>query len=75
MESILKEERERSAAVCDRLETAEENLQEARDTIEMLKTDLAKHKGIADKGTDVFLVSAKLVLHLPSFSYMEILNI
>ena len=50
LHSALQEERERSAALREKSEAAEENLNESESTIETLKADLAKHEGMAAKG-------------------------
>jgi len=46
---LLKDERERSAILGDKLETMEVELSERLETIEALKTEMAKHKDVAEK--------------------------
>lgn len=45
----MKDERERGAILNDKLQTAEVELSERLETIESLKTEMAKHKDVAEK--------------------------
>ena len=45
----MKDERERGAILSEKLETAEVELSERLETIEALKTEMAKHKDVAEK--------------------------
>lgn len=45
----MKDERERGAILSEKLQTAEVELSERLETIEALKTEVAKHKDVADK--------------------------
>ena len=45
----MKDERERGAILNDKLQTAEVELSEKLETIESLKTEMAKHKDVAEK--------------------------
>lgn len=45
----MKDERERGAILSDKLENAEVELSERLETIEALKTEMAKHKDVAEK--------------------------
>ena len=47
----MKDERERGAILNDKLQTAEVELSERLETIESLKTEMAKHKDVAEKST------------------------
>ena len=49
----MKDERERGAILSDKLETAEVELSERLETIEALKTEMAKHKEVAEKSKDM----------------------
>ena len=49
LESLLKNERERSAIVSEKLQITEAELSERLETIEALKTEMAKHKDVAEK--------------------------
>lgn len=51
----MKDERERGAILSDKLETAEVELSERLETIEALKTEMAKHKDVAEKSKGVDL--------------------
>lgn len=51
----MKDEQERSAILSDKLETAEVELSERLETIEALKTEMAKHKDVAEKSKHVDL--------------------
>ena len=45
----MKDEREQGAILNDKLQTAEVELSERLETIESLKTEMAKHKDVAEK--------------------------
>ena len=45
----MKDERERGAILGEKLENAEVELSERLETIEALKTEMAKHKDVAEK--------------------------
>lgn len=45
----MKDERERGAILNNKLQTAEVELSERLETIESLKTEMAKHKDVAEK--------------------------
>lgn len=49
MESLLKDERERGAVLSEKLQTAEVELSERLETIEALKTEMARHKDVTEK--------------------------
>jgi len=49
LESLLKDERERGTALSDRLQIAEVEISERLETIEALKTEMAKHKDVSEK--------------------------
>lgn len=49
LELLLKDERERSAILSEKLQTAEAELSERLESIEALKLEMAKHKDVADK--------------------------
>lgn len=51
----MKDEQERSAILSDKLEIAEVELSERLETIEALKTEMAKHKDVAEKSKHVDL--------------------
>lgn len=53
LESLLKDERERGAILGEKLETAEVELTERLETIEALKTEMAKHKDVAEKSKGI----------------------
>ena len=50
LDLLLKDERERSAILNEKLQTAEAELSERLESIEALKLEMAKHKDVADKG-------------------------
>lgn len=49
LDLLLKDERERSAILNEKLQTAEAELSERLESIEALKLEMAKHKDVADK--------------------------
>ena len=49
MESLLKDERERGAAVSKKLQMAQAELSERLETIEAFKSEIVKHKDEAEK--------------------------
>lgn len=50
MESLLKDERERGAVVSEKLQKTQSELSERLETIEEMKSTIAKHKDKAEKG-------------------------
>ena len=49
LDLLLKDERERSAILNEKLQTAEAELSERLESIEALKLEMAKHKDVAEK--------------------------
>ena len=49
LDLLLKDERERSAILNEKLQTAEAESSERLESIEALKLEMAKHKDVADK--------------------------
>ncbi|XP_068747912.1 coiled-coil alpha-helical rod protein 1-like [Montipora capricornis] len=52
LESLLKDERERGAVVIEKLQMAQAELSERLETVEALKSEIAKHKDEAEKQLD-----------------------
>lgn len=70
LESFLKDERERGAILNDKLQTAEVELSERLETIESLKTEMAKHKDVGEKTLEKVL-QAEQVRYTEEFSKLE----
>ncbi|XP_022793035.1 coiled-coil alpha-helical rod protein 1-like [Stylophora pistillata] len=70
LESFLKDERERGAILNDKLQTAEVELSERLETIESLKTEMAKHKDVAEKTLEIVL-QAEQVRYTEEFAKLE----
>lgn len=49
LEALLKDERERGAVLGEKLQNSKAELSERLETIEVLKTEMAKHKDVAEK--------------------------
>lgn len=49
LDLLLKDERERSVILNEKLQTAEAELSERLESIEALKLEMAKHKDVADR--------------------------
>ena len=64
LDLLLKDERERSAILNEKLQTAEAELSERLESIEALKLEMAKHKDVADKSKTlhVSIIFGKLFL-------------
>ena len=59
LDLLLKDERERSAILNEKLQTAEAELSERLESIEALKLEMAKHKDVAEKSKTlhVFMIT------------------
>ncbi len=58
----MKDERGRGAVLGEKLETAEVELSERLETIEALKTEMAKHKDVAEKSKGINLYSFIIII-------------